>query len=119
MSVPSYHPVFRVNPDGSLRTDMIVEMGQKREAPFSRLTDRFGTFPMRGGATVIISKPTLDEQERGLGAPVRFVIAKQLHGREGDARESRQRQYLQRLGLMEGKGADRFQINFQMVHEGL
>jgi hypothetical protein len=119
VSVPSYHPVFRINPDGTLRTDMIVEMVQKREAKFTNLADAFGRFPMRGGATVIISKPTLDQLEDSSDAPVRFVIAKHLHGGQGELRESRQRQYLQRLGLMEGTDAERFQINFEMVHEGL
>src|SRR5262249_28064542 len=30
VSVPSFHPIFRVNQDGSLRTDMVVEATQVR-----------------------------------------------------------------------------------------
>jgi len=122
--VPSFHPLFRIGPDGSLRTDMIVEMAQKREAPFDKSSGSqgsgLGSFPLRGGATVIITKPTADQKNFGTGsAVIRYVIAKHLHGKEGELREGRQRSYCQRLGLMEGTDPERFQINFSMVHEGL
>jgi len=122
--VPSFHPLFRINPDGSLRTDMVVEMTQKREIPFDDSSANqefgFGSFPFRGGATIIITKPTVDQEKFGNpGAVIRYVIAKHLHGKEGDFRKGRQRSYCQRLGLMEGNDPERFQINFSMVHEGL
>jgi hypothetical protein len=120
--VPSFHPLFRIVPDGSLRTDMIVEMAQKREARFKKSSgspgSRLGSFPLRGGATVILTKPTVDQKNFGTGnATIRYVIAKHLHGKEGESREARQRSYCQRLGLMEGTDPERFQINFSMVHE--
>lgn len=122
--VPSFHPLFRINPDGTLRTDMVVEMVQKREASFDKSSGSQGTalgsFPFRGGATLIITKPTVDQEKLGAsGAAIRYVIAKHLHGKEGELREGRQRSYCQRLGLMEGADPERFQINFSMVHEGL
>jgi hypothetical protein len=120
VEVPSFHPVFRVNPDGSLRTDMVVEMVQRRDACFDRDVPRLGTFPMRGGATVIISKPTISELRQGkTGATIRYVIGKQLHGAAGEAREVRQRRFSQRLGLVAGNDEGRFQIDFAMVHGGL
>ena len=121
VDIPSFHPVFRVSPDGSLRTDMVVETVQQREARFDKGQPAFGTFPMRGGAILILSKPTVEElnSDPRCGAAVRYVIAKQHHGAEGREREARQRRYCQRIGLVEGSGAERFQVNFAMVHGGL
>jgi hypothetical protein len=120
VAVPSFHPVFRVNPDGSLRTDMVVEMVQRREAAFDPDEPRFGTFPFLGGAVVIISRPTVSEQRRGhTGGRIRYVIGKPIHGEVGKAREARQRRYCQGLGLAEGNDPGRFQINLAMVHGGL
>jgi hypothetical protein len=120
VDVPSFHPVFRINPDGSLRTDMVVEMVQNRSACFHPDEPSLGEFPMRGGATVIISKPSIEELRRNaaVGATIRYVISKGLHGAEGAAREDRQRRYCQRIGLVEGHDAGRFQIDFSMVHGG-
>ena len=121
VDVPSFHPVFRVNPDGSLRTDMIVEIVQQRDALFCEGRKDLGTFPMRGGATMIISKPTVEELRRDakVGATIRYVISKHLDGDEGKSREDQQRRYCQRIGLVEGVGRGRFQIDFAMVHGGL
>jgi hypothetical protein len=120
VAVPSFHPVFRIDRDGSLRTEMVVEMVQKREALFAEQSRGLGTFPLRGGATVIISKPSLDQYAAIPDtAPLRYVISKHLDGSEGKLREERQRSYNQHLGLVEGNDPDRFQINFAMVHEGL
>ena len=118
VGVPSFHPVFRVNPDGSLRTDMVVEMVQRRTIDVRG--GSLGSFPLRGGATLIISRPTVDEQEDPkAGAPLRYVIGKHLHGAEGKRREERQLRYAQRLGLLSGTDARRFQIDFAMLHGGL
>jgi hypothetical protein len=75
LDVASFHPVFRVNEDGSLRTDMVVEVVQQHPdegAP-------------RGGATIIISKPPLraiqrrEAEHRPIDyGEVRYVIAKHL-----------------------------------------
>src|SRR5262249_1540732 len=34
VNIPSFHPIVRVNQDGSMRTDMVVEATQSRQAPF-------------------------------------------------------------------------------------
>jgi hypothetical protein len=123
--IPSFHPMFRINQDGSLRTDMVVEATQERPAAFDPQNPELGDFPMRGGATFIISKPDLEELRRkernherldyGL---VRFVIPKHLHGDDGDYREARQRKHYQSLGLVEGSDPSRFQIDFGLTHGG-
>jgi len=120
VAVPSYHPVFRVDSDGSLRTEMVIEMVQRRDVPFVPGSPEVGTFPLRGGATVIISKPGLNPfGEIPNSAQIRYVIPKHLQGKEGKARQERQRGHSQQAGLVEGSDPDRFQINFAMVHEGL
>ncbi|HLX08964.1 MAG TPA: peptidase M4 [Thermoanaerobaculia bacterium] len=118
VAVPSFHPVFRINSDGSLRTDMVVELMQRRDVNLDR--HGMGSFPLRGGATMIVSRPTVDQQQDPTaGAPVRHVIGKHLHGTEGKLREERQQRYAQRLGLLAGNDPRRFQINFAMLHGGL
>ncbi len=129
VAIPSFHPVFRINQDGTLRTDMVVEMVQTRPAPFHEDAPKLGTFPMRGGATLIIQKPTADELDTlewekpealdRVPSVVRYVIAKHLHGPEGAEREARQRRLSERLGLTEGNDPNRFHVNFAMVHGGV
>jgi hypothetical protein len=126
ISVVSFHPVFRINQDGSLRTDMVVEAVQERAARFDPTQPSLGDFPMRGGATIIVSKPALAEvrREKRLGntqpyGTIRYVIGKHLHGATGEARVSRQRRYYERMGLMEGNDPDRFTIDFALTHGGL
>lgn len=120
VSVPSFHPVFRIDRDGSLRTDMVVQMVQRRDVPFGQEGDGLGRFPLRGGVTLLISKASLDPWgNASADATIRYAIGKHLHGEEGQDRATRQRAYCQKLGLMEGNDPDRFQIDFAMVHEGL
>ncbi|HET9768164.1 MAG TPA: peptidase M4 [Thermoanaerobaculia bacterium] len=121
--VPSFHPVFRINSDGSLRTDMVVQMVQRRDVDFDD-GGRKGTFPLRGGATLIVSRPTAEQaREQAAGTPVeasiRYVIGKHLHGREGERRAERQLRYAQRVGLLEGSDPHRFQVDFALLHGGL
>jgi hypothetical protein len=117
VSIPSFHPVFRINTDGSLRTDMIVEMVQMREVPFQADAPQLGTFPLRGGATLIIQKPRADEPAALKSeATICYVIAKHLHGPEGRKRAQRQRRVGERLGLTEGSDPHRFMVDFSMVH---
>ena len=125
VTLPSFHPVFRINQDGSLRTDMVVEAMQEVQAPFDPANPDLGSFPMRGGATIVIFKPPLsDLRRREIGdrstdyGVVRFVIGKHLHGDIGAKRQARQRAHFARLGLMEGDDPDRFQINFALTHGG-
>jgi hypothetical protein len=134
ITIPSFHPVFRINQDGSLRTDMVVEAIQEVLTPFDPKNPNLGSFPLRGGATMIISKPPLSElrqlESHKKAADkkdsdkvidygrVRFVIAKHLHGDVGERRASQQRAEFARLGLVAGTDPDRFQINFALTHGG-
>src|SRR5262249_40023361 len=124
--IPSFHPVFRIGEDGGLRTEMVIEVVQERQVHFDDGAPGLGTFPMRGGATIIIGKPSFVDARRqhfeGGGykpqGQIRYVIAKHLHGNVGDAREGRQRLHYQRLGLVEGDDPERFTINFALTHGG-
>lgn len=123
VTIATFHPVFRIDQDGSLRTEMVVEAVQVREVPFNADQPTLGSFPMRGGATLIIGKPSLVEVRRQVAnghyvphGNVRYVIAKHLHGDAAREREERQRHHYQRTGLIEGNDPDRFKIDFALTH---
>jgi hypothetical protein len=118
IEVPSFHPAFRLAPDGSLRVDMVVEMAQKYQAPFDPKKPELGTFPVRGGATLLIAKPPIKDNEYPPGE-IRYLIQKRVDGDHGVRRESRQRNFSLREGLLEGDDESRFQINFNMLHGGI
>ncbi|MBA2733052.1 MAG: peptidase M4, partial [Acidobacteria bacterium] len=117
ISVPAFHPAFRVAPDGSLRIDMVVEMSQTYDALFDSRKPELGTFPMRGGVTLLIAKPSLDKDEYPPGE-IRYVIQKRLGGNHGQKREERQRRFSRREGLLNGDDPKRFQLDFNMLHGG-
>ncbi|MBL8684612.1 MAG: hypothetical protein JNK05_35885 [Myxococcales bacterium] len=117
VAVPSFHPKFHVGEDGALRLEMIVEAVQHRDVAFDPKVPEVGQFPMRGGATVVISAPSVgDETET---CHVRMVIAKPLHGAAGAEREKRQRRYVLSQGLAHGDAEDatHFGADFQRLHE--
>jgi len=113
---PSFHPTFRIGPDGSLRTDMVAELVQTKRAPFDPKVPSAGSFPLRAGVVLIISAP---EGESSV-SDVRFAIRKPLRGEEGKQREARQRDYYTALGLLEGntEDASHFQADFGLLHQG-
>lgn len=117
ISVPSFYPAFRIAPDGSLRIDMVVEMSQKYDAPFHPGKPELGSFPMRGGATLLIAKPLPEKGKESPGV-IEYLIRKHLDGAHGQLREERQRQFVQRQGLIEGSDPKRFQLDFNMLHGG-
>jgi hypothetical protein len=113
--VPSFHPVFRINPDGSLRTDMVVEAVQTMEKNFNDAAPQFGKFPLRGGATLIIRRPAAGEPGAAKNeAPIRYVISKHL----SDERADRQRRFGEHLGIAGSSDRNRFHVDFSMVHGG-
>jgi hypothetical protein len=118
---PSFHPAFRIAPDGSLRTDMIVELVQTRRVPFDPNMPEAGWFPFRGGVTLIISAPEIDNYRRRGKAEVRFAIKKGITGLEGTRREDSQRQQNLGLGMANGNTEDpnHFQVDFGLLHQGL
>lgn len=118
---PSFHPVFRIGQDGSLRTDMIVELVQTRPVPFDRDMPEAGSFPFRAGVTLIVSAPTVNEWGYRGKPCVRYAIGKRMTGRDGETREQNQRIHNLSMGLAEGNTDDpnHFQANFGLLHQGL
>jgi hypothetical protein len=117
ISVPSFHPAFRLTPDGTMRVDMVVEMAQQEQIPYDPNNSDLGTFPMRSGSTLLISKPSLIKGNYGPGQ-LRYLIRKRLQGPYGERRQRRQRSFNLREGLLEGKDENRFQLDFNMLHSG-
>jgi len=115
--IPSFHPVYRMNRDGSVRTDMIVEVVQTSYASFDAPYQHLRPFPFRGGVTLIISSHGTGGGRTG-DAFIRYAISKQLGGRGGAQRLERQKAHLQRLGLAEGDDPKRIRMNFALVHGG-
>ena len=133
IEVPSFHPTFRVGPDGGLRVDMVIEAVQTRMAKLDEDNDALGEFPVRGGVTLIVSQQPLDEDGHRPDPQIRYVI----HNHINENREKRQRMHYFTSGLVKhfhgdeeahrDKGKpdahehdhDRFQINFGLIHGGL
>jgi hypothetical protein len=83
----SINTLHRVRPDGSLYRQIVAELVQQREVPLDLQYPAKGTFVFRGGTTLLINR---------LGE-VRYSISKPLDGPEGDARQQRQREFLEQL----------------------
>lgn len=117
---PSFHQVFRITSDGRLRIDMVVELVQTRHVPFDKEFPEAGSFPLRGGVTLIIAAPDRSHSGHHVPPKVRFAIRKQLVGNEGDMRESRQRRYSFAMGLTNGDtdSDHHFQADFGLLHQG-
>ena len=118
ISVPSFHPASRSTPDGRMRVDMVVEMAQLADIPYDPKQPELGTFPMRSGSTLLITKPPL---KNGIEQPgyLRYLIRKRLDGPYGERRQRRQRSFNLRAGLLEGNDPKRFQLDFNMLHWGI
>jgi hypothetical protein len=117
ISVPSFHPAFRLVDDGSMRVDMVVEMAQLHAIPYDPDKPSLGTFPMRCGSTLLISKPALRNGKYGPGQ-IRYLIRKKIDGWYGERRKRRQRNFTLREGLLEGNDPKRFELDFNMLHSG-
>jgi len=118
---PSFHPVFRVARDGSLRTDMVVELVQTKRVPFAPGMPRAGSFPFRAGVTLIISAPEVDPFGNEGMPEVRYAVKKGFCGPDADRRRDRQREFLLANGMANGDTEDpnHFQANFGLLHQGL
>lgn len=110
ISVPSFHPMFRTDEDGSLKVDMVVEMVQQREVPLDPAEPKLGTTVIRGGVTLMIAQQTLRAGKRP-DPEVRYAIAKHLDG----TRDNLQRAAYVAQGFTDGAGADA-RINFGLLH---
>ena len=124
LTVPSFHPVFRTKDNGRLRVEMVVEVIQCREANFDPAVPEAGSFPFRGGVTLIIEAPELTSGrgpvDADLSKPkVRFAIGKGMTSPTAKLREEKQRSFAMSLGMATGDTTDpaHFQANFGLVHE--
>ena len=117
--VPSFHPTFRVASDGGLRLEMVVEVVQTRRVNFDEDIPQAGSFPLRGGATLIITAPLLMHGEPCTPG-VRFAICKPLVGPKADPRKAGQREFLLANGLANGDTdhPNHFQVDFSLLHGG-
>ena len=123
VTVPSFHPVFRTLQNGRLRMEMVVEIIQTRTAPFDPGVPEAGSFPFRGGVTLIVEAPEMVDDGKGqtvaLPPVVRFAIAKASVGDESKRREQTQRSFAIAQGLAAGDTTKpgHFQANFGLLHE--
>lgn len=93
--VHSFRPCRRIGPDGQERTDMVVEVVQRRKAFFDpavqaevdagRLPDARPDFYLRGGCTLVIDP---------VAADVRYCVQKPIRT-AGDGRLARERRFRQ------------------------
>ncbi len=109
----SFHPMFRVDQNGKLLTDMIVELVQTREIPRFPGSADPATLTMHSGVTLIVARPP---QLLGRRAQpyVRFAIAKHY----SPEREQRQRHAFVANSTERSGPASRFGINFALLHAG-
>ncbi len=131
IEVPSFHPAFRIGPDGSLKVNMVVEAVQTRFAKLDEDIDDLGNFPIRGGVTLLIAHPSIDERGERPDPYIRYVIYNHI----SPDRERKQRINYLASGMMghhdcgpfqdhhhhasEPKDESRFQIDFGLIHAGL
>lgn len=105
--VPSFHPMFRTGEDGSLKTDMVVEMIQKRDVAMDPANPGLGTFPLRSGVTLMIRCPGVHAGIRK-EPTIRYVIGKY----DRADRIARQRAAYAQQGITGGAA----HINFGLIH---
>jgi len=123
ISVPSFHPVFRILENGRMQVEMVVEIIQTRPTPFDRGLAAAGSFPLRGGVTMVVEAPKIeiDHEDRAIARlpEVRFLIGKPISGEDGKHREDAQRHFMLALGLASGdtEAPGHFQANFGLLHE--
>jgi hypothetical protein len=107
IEVPSFHPMFRTDQDGSLKIDMVVEMVQTTNVDVDPAYSKFGQFPMRVGVTLMIAQPLVHANVRE-DPIVRYRIPKF----SSDLREMRQRAAYASLDVSNGPA----EINFGLIH---
>jgi hypothetical protein len=107
-AIPSFHPMYRTDRNGSVRWDLVVEVIQQAPKP--------GIFPVRGGTTIIIST----HGTRGSGNAgikfLRYAIRKPLQASEGRLRASRQRAYFEEQGFDSTADPRDLRVNFAFLH---
>lgn len=111
-TIPSIEPLYRVDVNGSVRWDLVVEVVQ------TSTTSTADGFPLRGGTTMIISTHSTGGGGRKDAVFLRYVIAKPIHGPAGRERAVRQAAFLNEQGFAPGTPADHLRIKFNLIHGG-
>jgi len=113
---PSFHSMFQMMPNGSLRTHMVVELVQSTTVPFDPKMPSAGSFPFRAGVTLILAAPEIGTWGRLRETEVRYAIRKTMKSDRAD----RQRDYHLAMGLADGDvdEPNHFQANFGLLHQG-
>jgi hypothetical protein len=108
IQVHSYHPIYRIGPDGKLLKDFVVEFLQQRREKVDPTSPNSPTFIFRGGSTVMFDE----------FGQVRYVIQKRIASSD---RLARQRQYeAQRVGRSAAAafGGQIAPLNLAAIHRG-
>jgi hypothetical protein len=103
----SFHPIWRVRPDGRLAVDYVVEYLQKRPEKFD--SDDANGFEFRGGTTVIFDH----------SGEVRYAIEKSV---ASASRLERRRAFDRAVGERDARRTfrpdERQPMNFALIHRG-
>jgi hypothetical protein len=123
IEAPSFHPMFRIGPQGNLIIDMVVELVETRI-----VDDQYiGRYPYRGGVTLLIWQNFQQKGERG--APeVHYVIPKHRSA-EREQRQSTHFAIMPRTGRRDenahlSKDAtdkdieNAWKVDFGLIHAG-
>jgi len=113
-TLPSFHPLYRVDRSGSVRWDLMVEVVQTRFAKAGS-----ADYPMRGGTTLIISTHSVAGGGQQGRTFLRYAIAKPLGGRSGKSRGQQQTAFLQDQGQRPGGKPSSLRANFAHLHGGI
>lgn len=113
---PSFHSMFRMMRNGTLKTHMVVELVQSTQVPFDPKMPSAGSFPFRAGVTLIIAAPDVGSGGKLREAEVRYAIRKTMKSDRAD----RQRDYSLAMGMADGDvdEPNHFQANFGLLHQG-
>ena len=108
ISVPSFHPIHRVSPDGKFEVDFVVQYLQERDVPLDPDDPKSPSMTLRGGSTVIFN-------HRG---EVRYAIQKRINSDERLARQRDYRNQQAELSAVALYDSGRQAMNFSAVHRG-
>jgi hypothetical protein len=112
-TVHSVRPARRMTAEAEPRTDVVAILTQRRDLPLDPANPAAGTFPFRGGSTLLVSRE-IDS------APLRYAIARPV---SSEPRQARMRQYQQeRYGyhaVYKPQPPDGSGSPFALLHRGL
>ncbi|HEX3549013.1 MAG TPA: hypothetical protein VHT53_01475 [Candidatus Elarobacter sp.] len=118
IDVPSFHPMFRTDENGSLKIDMVVELVHTKVGAVDTGALGYGALPMRAGVTLMIAQQPIHAGRRA-DPVVRFAIPKHLSA----DRVARQRAMIASQGrpdvphtVRRGGPDNAVNINFALLH---